>query len=227
VPEDTCAAETAEQLTGDLQTLARRNSLSEDAAVALAHGQKRDREEKDQVCHAHLRRRLSAPTRPGALKRMKQLQRLLADGPHLLVDTASIEETKAVAHTHHILHLAMDTVPSVEWHLTRTVLDALYPQQNGKPRAVSTEAAHRRALLKKLTKRAHNVLITLKTGYTAHHYRKILTLFDTMKTQDVSSDRLLLYGTEIAVCEQGVEGWLRTVAKANEEKNEKRTRRKK
>eukprot|EP01043_Picozoa_sp_COSAG02_P128249 COSAG02_NODE_65700_length_257_cov_0.892405_1_plen_77_part_10 len=39
VPEDTCAAETADQLTGDLQTLARRNSLSEDAAVALARGQ--------------------------------------------------------------------------------------------------------------------------------------------------------------------------------------------
>jgi hypothetical protein len=107
------------------------------------------------------------------------------------------------------------------------VLDALYPQQNGKPRAVSTEAAHRRALLKKLTKRAQNVLITLKTGYTAHHYRKILTLFDTMKTQDVSRVSLMLYGTEIAVCEQGVEGWLRTVATRNEEKNEKRTRKKK
>ena len=67
----------------------------------------------------------------------------------------------------------------------------------------------------------------IKTGYTAHHHRKILTLFDTMKTQDVSSVSLMLYGTEIAVCEQGVEGWLRTVAKANEEKNEKRARRKK
>ena len=106
------------------------------------------------------------------------------------------------------------------------MLDALYPQRNGKPRAVATEAAHHRALLKKLTKRKQNVLITLKTSYTTRHYQKIQTLFDTMKTQDVSNVSLMLYGTEMVVCEQGVEGWLWTVAKANEEKNDKRRRKK-
>ena len=46
VPDDTCAPETAEQLAGDLQILARRNALSESAAASLARAQKQDRNEK-------------------------------------------------------------------------------------------------------------------------------------------------------------------------------------
>lgn len=227
VPDDTCAPETAEELTGDLQILARRNALSESAAVSLTRAQKQDRNEKQHCRQIHLRQRLRVPMLPGALKRMKWLQQQLADGPRLLVDPLSIEETRTVSRTHSILHLAMDDVQPADWHLARAILDALFPQRNGKARAVSTEAAHRRALFKKLQSSNRNVLITIQTRYTAHHYQKILTLFNVMKTQGNRGISIILYGTAMAVREQGVEVWLQNNAKANEEKNEKRTRKRK